>query len=256
MSIQAEKIDALFISDVHLGTRGSNPDALLEVLKSYNPASLYIVGDFIDGWMLKKKHYWTQSMTNVVRKILSYSKKGTAVYYITGNHDDFLREYDFLDFGNIKVVDEILIGDTWIVHGDLYDAVVKYNKWLAVLGSVGYDLSISLNKRIAWFRRLLGLQPKSFSKWLKSKVKHAVSFVTQFEETLVKETINRDCRTVICGHIHTPADLMINGVRYINTGDWVESLSYVTLNQGVYQLHTPENVTIEKTIDCCNSNQE
>lgn len=243
------KIDALFISDVHLGSRGANAEALLSVLKQYRPTTLYIVGDFIDGWMLKKRHHWPQAHTNVIRKILSYSKRGTMVYYITGNHDDFLRDYEDLDFGNIKVVDELIVGDTWIVHGDLYDTVVKYNKWLAVLGSSGYDLSLRINSIVAYFRRKLGMRPKSFSKWIKARVKHAVAFVTEFENTLVRAARERGCHTVICGHIHTPVDDLINGVRYINTGDWVESLSYVTLHQGAYQLHTLENVTNEKPFD-------
>jgi len=240
------KIDALFISDVHLGSRGANADALLEVLKKYRPTKLYIVGDFIDGWMLKKRHHWPQSHTNVIRKVLSYTKRGTQMYYITGNHDDFLREYEDLDFGNIVVADELVVDGAWIVHGDLYDAVVKYNKWLAVLGSAGYDISLVINKVVARVRRQLGLRPKSFSKWIKARVKHAVAFVTHFEQTLAAEATKRGCHTVICGHIHTPADDIVDGIRYINTGDWVESLSYVTLHKGAYQLHTLENVTDEE----------
>jgi UDP-2,3-diacylglucosamine pyrophosphatase LpxH len=235
-----KKIEALYISDVHLGSKGSKASELLEVLKSYEPEKLFIVGDFIDGWLLKKRHYWPQEHTNVVRKVLSYAKKGTEVYYITGNHDDFLRSYENLDFGNITVVDEIIDDGIWVVHGDKYDSVVMYNKWIAVLGSVGYELVIYINEFVKWGRRKLGLRPRSFSKWVKAKVKHAVAFIDSFEFTLTKEAKARGCFTVICGHIHTPADRVIDNVRYLNTGDWIESYSFITKEKGKLILHKNE----------------
>ena len=235
-----KQVEALFISDVHLGSKGSNAQELLEVLKKYEPKKLFIVGDFIDGWLLKKRHYWPQSNTNVIRKILSYSKNGTEVFYITGNHDEFLRSYENLDFGNITVLDEIIDDGVWIIHGDKYDSVVMYNKWIAILGSIGYELVIYLNEVIKRIRRTLGLRPRSFSKWVKAKVKGAVAFIDSFEFTLATEAINRECHTVICGHIHTPADRVINGVRYMNTGDWIESLSYITKENGKLILHKNE----------------
>lgn len=131
------KVEALFISDVHLGSRGSNAKQLLEVLKNHNPETLFIVGDFIDGWLLKKRHYWNQDFTNVLRKVLSYTKKGTKVVYITGNHDEFLRHYSPSEFGeNITICDEYIWNDYFITHGDLYDGVVQL-RWLGMLGSVG-----------------------------------------------------------------------------------------------------------------------
>ena len=235
-----KKIEALYISDVHLGSKGSKASELLEVLKSYEPEKLFIVGDFIDGWLLKKRHYWPQEHTNVVRKVLSYAKKGTEVYYITGNHDDFLRSYENLDFGNITVVDEIIDDGIWVVHGDKYDSVVMYNKWIAVLGSVGYELVIYINEFVKWGRRKLGLRPRSFSKWVKAKVKHAVAFIDSFEFTLTKEAKVRGCFTVICGHIHTPADRVIDNVRYLNTGDWIEIYSFITKEKGKLILHKNE----------------
>ena len=235
-----KKIEALYISDVHLGSKGSKAVELLEVLKNYEPEKLFIVGDFIDGWLLKKRHYWPQEHTNVVRKVLSYAKKGTHVYYITGNHDEFLRSYENLDFGNITVLDEIIDDGIWIVHGDKYDSVVMYNKWIAVLGSIGYELVIYMNEAIKRIRRILGLRPRSFSKWVKAKVKGAVAFIDSFEFTLAAEAKNRECYTIICGHIHTPADRVINGVRYMNTGDWIESYSYITTENGKLILHKNE----------------
>ena len=225
---------------MHLGSKGSKAVELLGVLKNYEPEKLFIVGDFIDGWLLKKRHFWPQEHTNVIRKVLSYAKKGTQVYYITGNHDEFLRSYENLDFGNITVLDEIIDDGVWIIHGDKYDSVVMYNKWIAILGSIGYELVIYLNEVIKRIRRTLGLRPRSFSKWVKAKVKGAVAFIDSFEFTLATEAINRECHTVICGHIHTPADRVINGVRYMNTGDWIESLSYITKENGKLILHKNE----------------
>ena len=232
-----KKIEALFISDVHLGSRGCRANALLKTLKEYEPARLYIVGDFIDGWLLKKRHHWPQDHTNVIRKILSYAKKGTHIYYVTGNHDDFLRSYGALDLGNIKIVDEVIEKEMWIVHGDKYDGIVMYNKWIAILGSMSYEVTIFFSELIKSIRRKLGLRPRSLSKWLKAKVKGAVSFIVSFETTLAKEAKQRGCNTVVCGHIHTPCERMIEGVRYINVGDWIESCSYLTLDEGVLELH-------------------
>ena len=222
------KIDALFISDVHLGTKGSNADKLLEILKQYQPDTLFLVGDIIDGWMLKRKFRWSQSHTNVIRKILSYSKNGTKVIYIPGNHDEFLREYLDMNFGNIEIHNEYIYNNTYITHGDLYDGVVKL-KWLGILGSIGYDFAISIDRRLkSWGYK------RSLSKYLKGKVKEAIKFMTSYEEEIVRQGIKHDCRTVICGHIHHPEDKIINGVRYLNSGDWIENNSYIIYNNNEY----------------------
>jgi UDP-2,3-diacylglucosamine pyrophosphatase LpxH len=225
------KIDALFISDVHLGARGVESEKLLEVLKKYEPEYLFLVGDIIDGWLLKKRFYWKQSYTNVIRKILSYSKNGTKVIYITGNHDEFLRQFPFLELGNIEIHNEYEFRGTFITHGDLYDGVVKL-KWLGMLGSVGYDMAIYFDRKLKSF----GFK-RSLSKFLKDKVKEAVKFITSFEEQLVYQSKLRYCHTVICGHIHTPEDKMVDGVRYLNCGDWIENKTYITLKDGIYKVH-------------------
>jgi UDP-2,3-diacylglucosamine pyrophosphatase LpxH len=235
--LKNKKVQALFISDVHLGSKGCKAEELLEVLKEYHPETLYIVGDFIDGWLLKKRHFWPQAHTNIIRKVLSYSKKGTKVIYITGNHDDFLRSYDLYDFGNITIVDEVEVDGVWVVHGDKFDGIVMNNKWLAVAGSVSYELIIYINEFIKWTHKKLGLRPRSFSKWVKAKVKGANNFITAFETVLATEAKKRNCHTVICGHIHTTADHFVDDIRYINTGDWIENYSYVTLNKGEFKLH-------------------
>lgn len=215
------KVKALFLSDVHLGSRGCNSEALLEVLKKYTPENLFLIGDIIDGWQLRRSYYWNQSYTNLVRKILSYSKNGTNVYYVTGNHDDFLREYGVLDLGNIKIVDEFIYDGLFITHGDLYDGVVKL-RWLAKLGSVGYDFAIMTDR----FLKKLGFK-YSLSKYLKLKVKEAVKFITDYENELVRQAKSRGCRGVVCGHIHKEEYKFIDDTLYINCGDWVENCSYV-----------------------------
>lgn len=215
------KIKALFISDIHLGSKGSNTAELLKVLKHYDPEYLFIVGDFIDGWLLQRRHYWPQNNTNVIQKILKLSKKKTKVIYITGNHDEFLRDYEGLDFGNILVVDEYVFDDMFIVHGDKYDGVVKLH-WLGKLGGKGYEIAIGIDR----FFKKLGAK-WSFSKFVKDKIKEAVKFVTRFEQELTQQARLRGCTGVICGHIHKPEDRFMEEIRYLNCGDWVENNSYV-----------------------------
>lgn len=232
MKSDTQKIEALFISDVHLGSRGSRANELLEVLKKYEPEYLFIVGDFIDGWLLKKRNYWTQDFTNVIRKILSFSKKGTKVVYIVGNHDDFLRNYIPLSYDqNITIVDEYEWRGYLITHGDLYDGVVSM-KWLAKLGSVGYELAITIDRLL----RKLGYK-KSLSKWAKNKVKDAVKFITDFEEQLAFQARKRNLQGVICGHIHKPENKLIDEIHYLNCGDWIESNSWITFDSGNFQLN-------------------
>ena len=231
------KIEALFISDIHLGSKGSNADQVLNVLKQYQPDHLFLVGDIIDGWLLKRKFRWPQSHTNVLRKILSYSKNGTRVIYLPGNHDEFLREYLDLSFGNIEIVNEVVFRDTFITHGDLYDGVVKL-KWLGVLGSIGYDMAISIDRRLkSWGYK------RSLSKFLKDKVKEAVKFITSFEDELCRQAIKHNCKNVICGHIHHPEDKVIGSIRYLNSGDWIENNSYIIYNNNEYTIkrHSDDN---------------
>jgi UDP-2,3-diacylglucosamine pyrophosphatase LpxH len=224
------KIEALFISDVHLGSKGSNAEQVLNVLKQYQPETLFLVGDIIDGWLLKRKFRWPQSHTNVLRKILSYSKNGTKVIYIPGNHDEFMRDYLELSFGNIEIHNEYIFKNTYITHGDLYDGVVKL-KWLGILGSIGYDLAISIDRRLkSWGYK------RSLSKFLKNSVKEAVKFMTSFEQEIVRQGIKHNCATVMCGHIHHPDNKMVDGVRYLNTGDFIENNSYIIYNDGEYKV--------------------
>jgi hypothetical protein len=218
------KVKSLFLSDIHLGSQGCKPELVMDVLKKYEPEFLFLVGDIIDGWLLKRRIFWPQSHINVIRKILSYSKKGTKITYIPGNHDEFMRDYLDVDFGNIEIRNEYIFEGIFITHGDLYDGVVKL-KWLGVLGSYGYDMSIILDR----YLKKIGYN-KSLSKWLKSKVKEAVKFITDFENQIVYQSEKRGCHTTICGHIHKCDDKVINGIRYMNTGDWIESYTYIIMD--------------------------
>ena len=219
--MKTEKVKALFISDTHIGSKHSNCDQLMEVLRQYSPERLYLVGDFIDGWRLQKRHYWEQSNTNVIRKILSYTKHGTEVFYVIGNHDDFMRQYDELNFGLITITEEVEYDGFLITHGDRYDGVVKL-RWLGKLGGIGYEYAMGIDRSL----KKLGLR-RSLSHLLKTKVKDAVKFITDFENELARQAINRGCRGVICGHIHKPEDKTIHGIRYLNCGDWIENNSYI-----------------------------
>jgi UDP-2,3-diacylglucosamine pyrophosphatase LpxH len=228
------KTKAIFISDVHLGSKGSNPKELYKLLTKEQPEKIFIVGDFIDGWLLKKRFYWTKECTDVIRKILSYSNKGTEVVYITGNHDDFLRSYSPLNFGNIKIVDEWEWNGYLITHGDLYDGIVQL-KWLGIIGSYGYELALSIDRGL----KRLGYK-KSFSKMTKDKVKSAVKFITDFERQLAYQAHSKGLKGVICGHIHKPENKKIKiknkTIHYLNCGDWIENNSYISYNKK-FKLH-------------------
>ena len=224
----------LFISDVHLGSRGSNPDKLLKLLKGEQPKEIFLVGDILDGWLLKKRFYWTPESTDVIRKLLKLSNKGTKITYITGNHDDFLRSYSPFDFGNIEILDEVEWNGYLITHGDKYDGVVKL-KWLGILGSIGYEIAIYIDRTL----KKMGYQ-KSFSKTLKNKVKGAVKFITDFEKQLGYQAHIRNLNGVICGHIHTPENKKIQiqnkEIHYLNCGDWIENNSYIDYSKGKFKL--------------------
>jgi len=211
----------LVISDLHIGSKGCKTEKVLDLLKDESYERYILVGDIIDGWLFKKYKKFSYDHTKVIRRLLKLSKD-REIIWIAGNHDEFLRKYLPLELGNIKVVDEWTEYGTWFCHGDRFDGIVKL-RWLGMLGSIGYDLAISLDMLL----KKLGLK-RSLSKFLKDNVKAAISFMVDFENEMVRQAKKRNCDTVVCGHIHTPADKIINGVRYLNTGDWVENCSYIT----------------------------
>ncbi|MGX1098262.1 UDP-2,3-diacylglucosamine pyrophosphatase LpxH [Amorphus sp. MBR-141] len=230
--IETQTYRALFLSDVHLGTRGCQADLLLDFLRYHEAETIYLVGDIIDGWRLKRSWYWPQPHNDVVQKILRKARKGARVVYIPGNHDEFLRDYVGTHFGGVEVVDSIihegLDGQRYLViHGDQFDVVVRHAKWLAFLGDWAYVTALGINTWVNIVRRKLGLTYWSLSAWAKLKVKNAVNFIGKFEQTLAGEAQRRDVQGVICGHIHHAAMHEEYGVHYINTGDWVESCTAV-----------------------------
>ncbi|MGE4064584.1 MAG: UDP-2,3-diacylglucosamine diphosphatase [Rhodospirillaceae bacterium] len=218
----------LFISDIHLGTRGCKADFLLDFLKQTESEKLYLVGDIIDGWRLKKNWFWPQAHNDVVQKVLRKARKGTEVIFIPGNHDSFGRDFLDHEFGQIKVLrDDIHVtasGQRFLVmHGDECDGVMKYAKWLAILGDHAYVAALTLNNWYNALRRMMGLPYWSLSKYLKHKVKNAVQFISNFEETMARMAHDRGADGVVCGHIHHAEIRSIEGIAYLNDGDWVES---------------------------------
>lgn len=220
----------IWISDVHLGTRGCQASYLLDFLRTHESETLYLVGDILDGWHLKKGWYWPQTHNDVVQKILRKGRKGTRVIFIPGNHDESVRQFIGLDFGEIEVREDAIHTlangkRLWVTHGDLFDGVMQHARWLAYLGDGAYSVILYLNRWFNVIRVRLGLPYWSLSQYLKHQVKNAVNFISAFEHVMTEEAKRRDCDGVVCGHIHKAEIRDINGLLYCNDGDWVESLT-------------------------------
>jgi UDP-2,3-diacylglucosamine pyrophosphatase LpxH len=220
----------IWISDTHLGTAGCQAGRLLDFLRRTESDQLYLVGDIIDGWQLKRRWYWHQSHNDVVQKILRKARKGTEVIYIPGNHDEAVRHFLGVAFGGIAIRDEAVHTTArglrlLVTHGDLFDGVVQYARWLAYLGDRLYTLSLQLNRWLNALRARLGLRYWSLAQFLKHKVKNAVSYIVAFEEALAAEARARHFDGIVCGHIHQAEIRDIGGILYCNDGDWVESLT-------------------------------
>ncbi len=218
----------IWISDVHLGTRGCKSEYLLSFLKWNESDFLYLVGDMIDGWRLKNNWYWEQSHNDVIQKILRKARKGVRVVYVPGNHDEAARDYTGLDFGGVAVEREAIHKTAdgrrlLVIHGDEFDCIVRYARWLALLGDIGYRAALSINNRFNSIRRRLGYPYWSLSAFLKHKVKNAVEHISNFEVAIAEEAGRRNVDGVVCGHIHHAEIRDIGGVLYCNDGDWVES---------------------------------
>ena len=219
---------AVFISDIHLGTRGCKAEFLLDFLKQTSCERLYLVGDVVDGWRLKRAWYWPQAHNDVVQKLLRKARKGTRVIYVPGNHDEAFRDYCGVHFGGVEVrsddVYETPEGRRFLVtHGDAFDGIVRYHRWLALLGDWAYNAALALNTLVNRLRRRLGFGYWSLSAFLKLKVKNAVQFIADFEQAVADEARRRGVDGVICGHIHHAEIRDIDGIAYMNDGDWVES---------------------------------
>jgi len=221
---------AIWISDVHLGTRGCKAEFLLDFLKNTESEYLYLVGDMIDGWRLKKSWYWPQAHNDVVQKLLRKARKGARVIYVPGNHDEFARDYTAFHFGDVEVLEEaihtMLDGRRFLImHGDQFDGVVQYAKWLAHLGDSAYTMALTVNHWFNWVRRKLDYPYWSLSAYLKNRVKNAVQFIANFEEAMSEVARKRGVDGVICGHIHHAELRQFGDITYANDGDWVESCS-------------------------------
>lgn len=221
---------SIFISDVHLGAKACSAEALLDFLRSHSSEYLYLVGDIVDGWAMKRGIYFPQSHVNVLRKFLSRSNQGCRVIYLAGNHDEAIRTFLPLQLGTIELLDETIHETAdgrrfLVIHGDQFDQVMQYAKWLAWLGDIGYTFLISMNRYVNWVRRRFGLGYWSLSAYAKRKVKSASSFIDEFENAVSRSVRDRGVDGVICGHIHHPEIKQINGITYANDGDWCETRS-------------------------------
>lgn len=220
----------VFVSDVHLGTPNSQAAALMDFLKRHPCQQLYLVGDIVDGWQLRRRWYWPQAHNDLVQKVLRMVRKGCRVIYVPGNHDEFARGFDGHSFGGIEIRNEAVhvLADgreLWVVHGDLFDAVVQCERWLAIMGDNLYEFTLRLNQHLNRWRARVGLPYWSLSAYLKHKVKKALNYILQFETAVAAEAARRGHHGVVCGHIHRAEIRNIDGIAYCNTGDWVESLT-------------------------------
>ncbi|HYD62377.1 MAG TPA: UDP-2,3-diacylglucosamine diphosphatase [Noviherbaspirillum sp.] len=247
-----KRFRTIWISDVHLGTTGCQAARLLEFLQATESETLYLVGDIIDGWQLKRRWYWDQTHNNVVQNVLKKAKKGTQVIFVPGNHDESIRQFIDLDFGGIRIRDELVHitaqGKRMLVlHGDRFDGVIACAKWLAYVGDSLYTMILKFNQVFNAWRARAGLPYWSLSQYLKLKVKNAVSYITSFEHALATEAKRKGLDGVICGHIHKPEIREIEGITYCNDGDWVESLSALVEDMsGELRLVTWHDIIMQK----------
>lgn len=236
-------LEAVILSDVHLGTVGCHAKALLDYLRSVNPRILVLNGDIIDCWQFTR-YYWPKAHMKVIQRIVKMAAAGTEVYYVTGNHDEMLRKFADQHLGNLHLVNKVVLDldgrRTWVFHGDVFDVVQKYSRWLARLGSLGYDLLILINRFVNWISMSLGRGRLSLSKRIKDSVKSAVSYVSDFERTAVETAAEHGFDAVACGHIHQPALRTVatsrGEVLYLNSGDWIENLTALEYEGGRWRL--------------------
>lgn len=244
----------IWISDVHLGTRGCNAGMLIDFLDHVDSATMYLVGDIIDGWRLKKRFYWPDAHNDVVRRLLKRAKRGTRMIYIPGNHDEVMRQFTGLDFGGIRIrrqaIHETADGRRLLVlHGDEFDAITLSHRWLAHVGDVAYQATMGLNRWVNAYRRFFNMPYWSLSKHAKARVKNAVEFISNYEEVIAQAAGARGVDGVVCGHIHTAGMRAIGGVDYYNDGDWVEGCTALVehLDGRMEVLHWADEIAARDT---------
>jgi UDP-2,3-diacylglucosamine pyrophosphatase LpxH len=245
MKKNRRKLELVVISDVHLGTYGSQAKELNHYLQSIKPEILVLNGDIIDFWQFSKR-YWPSAHMKVVKSIFNLAAKGTLVYYITGNHDEILRKFAGIRMGNIEIVNKLELDlngiKTWFFHGDVFDVIMQHSRWLAKLGAIGYDSLIMVNVFISFFARLIGKGKVSVSKKIKENVKTAVRYIGNFETTAAALAIQKGYQAIVCGHIHHPEIKEIvlpkgGRIMYMNSGDWIENLSSLEYNKGTWVIY-------------------
>lgn len=220
----------IVISDVHLGTRGSKAKEVSRFLKQYSCENLILNGDIIDGWQLKKSGSWKRKHTRFFNRVLKMiENNNTRVFYLRGNHDDFLDQILPLQIGNLSIQNDMVYESNgkrfFITHGDVFDSVTSNFRWIAYLGDIGYTFLLWLNRQVNYHRRRKGLSYFSLSQYIKGKVKSAISYIDEYETELAKMASSRGCDGIICGHIHKAENRTIEGITYLNSGDWVETMS-------------------------------
>jgi UDP-2,3-diacylglucosamine pyrophosphatase LpxH len=222
-------VRSIFVSDVHLGCRYAQAEALLSFLMQHNPEYVYLVGDVIDGWQLKRRWHWRSEYNQIFHRLLELARRGTRICYAPGNHDSFLRHF-LQDFGLVEVADQFIhqaADDSryLVLHGDQFDNVELRAPWLSVVGGIAYDVLLWADRQINGLRRWFGWERRAYSARIKARVKGAVRFVSRFEDRLARHAQTEHCDGVICGHIHTPTITRHKGFTYCNTGDWIENCS-------------------------------
>ncbi|MUP39975.1 UDP-2,3-diacylglucosamine diphosphatase [Labilibaculum euxinus] len=245
------EVDVLVLSDIHLGTMGCRAEELLKYLSSIQPKKVILNGDIVDIWQFSKR-FWPKSHMRIIKHFTSFLSKGIPVYYVTGNHDELLRKFEGFTLGGLSIVNKIVLNldgkKAWIFHGDVFDVTMQYAKWLTKLGSIGYDLLILINSAVNFFAKMLGKEKVSLSKKIKNSVKSAVKYINNFEEIAGDIAITKGYDYVVCGHIHHPEMKEISNkegaTMYLNSGDWIESLSALEYHQGkwsIYEYSEDEN---------------
>jgi len=224
---------AIFLSDIHLGTRGCQAGRLIDFLREHESDHLYLVGDIIDFWAMSRAIHWTPEQNTVVQKVLRRARRGDQVMLIPGNHDESLREYADTSFGDIRVIREYIHtaadGRRYLLlHGDEFDQVMRHHRWVAVLGDIAYNLLVHINAWLSWVRRTLRISGYwSLAGYAKRRIKRAVNFIFDFEDAVIHAVRERGLDGVICGHIHSAAIRELDGLTYINCGDWVDSCTAI-----------------------------
>jgi UDP-2,3-diacylglucosamine pyrophosphatase LpxH len=227
------KVRSVFLSDIHLGTRACQADRLLDFLRDYPAEQTYLIGDIVDFWAMSRGIHWTTAQNTVVQKLLRRARHGERVTFIPGNHDEALRDYYGIVFGDIEVAPEVVHETAdgrrfLLIHGDQFDQVTRHHRWVAVLGDMAYDWLVRLNLALSWLRRKAGRAGYwSLAGYAKRKVKTALNFIFDFEESAVRHAAERGLDGVICGHIHWATLREIDGLTYVNCGDWVDSCTAI-----------------------------